>query len=472
MPEWGTVSMIEASPRDAGTAYMAVERHKMDDFAPYIFKTTDFGKTWTTRVNGIPAGDYVHAVRVDPRQPNLLFAGAESGLYVSFDDGAKWQPLQLNLPPAPVNDLVVKNDDLVVATHGRSFWVLDNITPLEQYSDGIAQQDVHLFTPAPASHTIFRPSFFESSNVGKNPPSGAIIDYWLKTAIKPEEKKKDEGEEQGTATPEKPAPKVTLEILDASGKVIRKFPPKQEEEQSPDEPYSREQKPGKLTTDAGLNRFVWDLRYEGATKVEHAPLWGGSTRGPEAVPGHYQATLTVLGKSYTAPLEIKPDPRLKITQADLQKQFDLLLKIRDKLSDIDNTINQIRDLRTQITDINKRLKDDPREKTIADAGKVLDKKMTKVEEALIQTKAKSSQDVLNFPIRLNNQLSALGGVVGSADSAPTQQSYEVFDMLSRQVDEQVANWKSIVATDVKGYDDLVRQQNVPALILLKPETGE
>jgi photosystem II stability/assembly factor-like uncharacterized protein len=472
MPEWATVSMIEASPRDAGTAYMAVERHKMDDFAPYIFKTTDFGKTWTSLVSGIPADDYVHAVRIDPRRPDLLFAGTEKGMYVSFDNGAKWQPLQMNLPPSPVNDLVIKNDDLIVATHGRSFWVLDDITPLEQYSDSIAQEDVHLFTPAPAGHTIFRRSFFELSNVGKNPPEGAVIDYWLKTAIKPEEKKKDEAEEQGAVLPEKPAPTITLEILDASGKVIRKFPPKEEETPTSNEPYSQEHKPGKLTTDAGLNRFVWDQRYEGAAKVAHAPIWGGDTRGPEAVPGRYQVRLTVLDKSYTAPLEIKADPRLNVNQADLQKQFDLLMKIRDKLSDIDNTINQIRDLRSQIKDINKRLKDDPRQKAIADAGKVLDKKMTTVEEALIQTKSKSSQDVLNFPIRLNNQMAALGGVVASAASAPTQQSYEVFDMLSKQVDEQLTNWKNIVSTDVKSYDDAVRQQNVPALILLKPEKGE
>jgi hypothetical protein len=472
MPERATVSMIEASPRDAGTAYMAVERHKMDDFAPYIFKTTDFGKTWTSLVSGIPADDYVHAVRIDPRRPDLLFAGTEKGMYVSFDNGAKWQPLQMNLPPSPVNDLVIKNDDLIVATHGRSFWVLDDITPLEQYSDSIAQEDVHLFTPAPAGHTIFRRSFFELSNVGKNPPEGAVIDYWLKTAIKPEEKKKDEAEEQGAVLPEKPAPTITLEILDASGKVIRKFPPKEEETPTSNEPYSQEHKPGKLTTDAGLNRFVWDQRYEGAAKVAHAPIWGGDTRGPEAVPGRYQVRLTVLDKSYTAPLEIKADPRLNVNQADLQKQFDLLMKIRDKLSDIDNTINQIRDLRSQIKDINKRLKDDPRQKAIADAGKVLDKKMTTVEEALIQTKSKSSQDVLNFPIRLNNQMAALGGVVASAASAPTQQSYEVFDMLSKQVDEQLTNWKNIVSTDVKSYDDAVRQQNVPSLILLKPEKGE
>ncbi len=192
MPDWGTVSMIEASPRDAGTAYAAVERHKSDDFAPYVFKTADFGKTWTKLTNGLPANDYVHAVRVDPRRPDLLFAGTEQGVYVSYDDGANWKSLQLNLPVSPVNDLVIKstdkNNDLVVATHGRSFWVLDDITPLEQYQDSVPSEEAHLFTPFPANHTVFGGSFSTRGNVGHNPPSGAVIDYWLKTAIKPEKK--------------------------------------------------------------------------------------------------------------------------------------------------------------------------------------------------------------------------------------------------------------------------------------------
>jgi photosystem II stability/assembly factor-like uncharacterized protein len=487
MPDWGTVSMIEASPHDAGTAFIAVERHKLDDFAPYIFKTTDFGKSWAKLITGLPPDDYVHAVRVDPLRPNLLFAGTEQGVYVSFDDGAHWQTLQLNLPPAPVNDLVVKNNDLVLATHGRSFWVLDDITPLEQYRDAIPQEDAHLFTPAVTNHTVFRGGFFRAQgNVGKNPPAGAVIYYWLKTAIK----KPDQGKSQDSTTsasdktetaassssPEsgkmdsqKPEDqKITLEILDSSGKVIRKYPKKEEPPDEEEEFFNRDREAGKLPGDAGLNRFVWDLRYEGAIKVPHAPLWGGSTDGPEALPGNYQVRLTVLGKSYTAPLEIKPDPRLKITEDDLAKQFDLLLKIRDKVTETDDAIIQIRDLREQINTVKKRMKNDPREKTIADAGKALDKKMTEVEEALIQTKAKSSQDVLNFPIRLNNQLVALGGVVSSADSAPTEQSYEVFDMLSKAVDEQLAKWKAIVSTDVASYNNLVKQQDVPALMVTKP----
>ncbi len=486
MPEWGTVSMIEASSRDAGTAYLAVERHKSDDFAPYVFKTTDFGKTWSTLITGIPANDYVHAVRVDPRRPNLLFAGTEQGVYVSFDDGARWQPLQLNLPPAPVNDLVVKNNDLVVATHGRSFWVLDDISPLEQYEDSIPLQEAHLFTPAEANHTAFRGSFFApSGNVGKNPPAGAIIDYWLKTSLKKDEDKtKSSGAGETSAKAEtSPAvssemkknegdevPKITLEILDSSGKVIRKYPKKEEAAGDEEEDFfSRGGNAGKLPADAGLNRFVWDLRYEGATKVPKAPLWGGNTDGPEALPGEYQVRLTVLGKSYTAPLEIKVDPRLHLGSDDLAKQFDLLLKIREKVTETDDTIIQIRDLRDQMKAIDTRLKDDPRGKVIGDAGKALDTKMTAVEEALIQTKAKSGQDVLNFPVRLNNHLVALGGVVGSADSAPTKQSYEVFDMLSKALDEQMTKWKAIVATDVAAYNNLVKQQDVPAILLKQPE---
>ncbi len=217
---------------------------------------------------------------------------------------------------------------------------------------------------------------------------------------------------------------------------------------------------------------MWDLKYEGSSKVPKAPLWAGSNDGPEALPGTYQVRLTVLGKSYTASLEVKADPRSNVSEADMEKQFDLLMKIREKLNETDDTVIQIRDLRAQINGINTRLKDDPREKAIADAGKALDKKMTEVEEALIQTKAKSGQDVLNFPIRLNNQLAALGGVVASADSAPTQQSYEVFDMLSKAIDEQTAKWKQIVATDVSAYNNLVKQQDVPALMVMKASAGQ
>jgi photosystem II stability/assembly factor-like uncharacterized protein len=471
MPEWGTVSMIEVSPTDAGTAYLAVERHKMDDFTPYIFKTTDFGKSWTKLVTGIPANVYVHAVRMDAKRAGLLFAGTEHGVYVSFDDGAKWQPMQLNLPVAPVNDLIVKNDDLVVATHGRAFWVLDDITPLRQYSDSISQQDAHLFTPAVTSRMLLEGSPFGGGGaVGKNPPAGALVYYWLKTSLKTPEKKAASVDAAKAESDKKESPKITLEILDSSGKVIRKFPKKEEAGGADEEDFFSRGGGSDLPMDAGLNRFVWDLRYEGATKVPKAPLWGGSTDGPVALPGTYQVKLTVLGKSYTAPLEITPDSRLRTSAADLSKQFDLLMKIREKVTLTDDTIIQIRDLRDQIGVVNKHVGSDAQNKAIADAGKALDKKMTEVEEVLIQTKAKSGQDVLNFPVRLNNHFVALSGVVGSAETAPTQQSYEVFDLLSKQLDEQLAKWNEIVGTEVPAYNNLVKQQQVPALKVTSPES--
>ena len=501
MPEWGTVSMIEASPHAAGTAYVSVQRHKMDDFSPYVFKTTDFGKTWTSLNNGLPADAFVHAVREDRKRKGLLYAGTERGVFFSFDDGANWQSLQGSLPVSPVYDLALHNNDLIAATHGRAFWVLDDLSPLQQYKPENANEDVHLYAPSPANHTQFGGGG-GAGDRGQNPPTGAVIYYSLKTALKkpgekkPEEKKPEaQAAAPGTATPEgkepgqsqpagapvppkpeatpaegaenassKPSP-ITVEILDQKGQVVRKYPPKtQPADEGGDEEGPRPPERG-LPTEAGLNRFVWDMNYEGATRVPRSPLWGGGTDGPEALPGKYQVRLTVNGKQYTAPLEIVRDPRLKVTQQDLEKQFDLLMKIRDRVTQAHDAINQIRDIRAQITALNKRLENQPQAKAVAEAGKQLDKKMTEVEEVLIQTKARSGQDVLNYPIRLNNYLVALGGVVGSADSAPTQASYEVFDMLSKQLDEQLSKWKQILNTDVPAYNDAVRKQEVPAIIL-------
>ncbi len=448
LPEWGTVSMIEASPHNAGTAYVAVERHRMDDSAPYIFKTSDSGKTWTSVATGIPADAYVHAVREDPKRRGLLYAGTEKGFFVSFDDGANWQSLQLNLPVSPV---------------GRAFWILDDISPLRQYTQQAMADDVHIYLPSPVTRAGFG-GFGGGGAIGQNPPSGAVFYYSLKTAIK--DGGKPEEHKDGDAAKKPP---ITLEILDSKGQVVRKYPPKPRPQEDDDEGFGRRGPPPGLPKEAGLNRFVWDLRYEGSSRVPHSPLWAGSTDGPTALPGSYQARLTVQGKTYTAPFEIKPDPRVHVSQQDLEKQFDLLLKLRERITQTHDAVNQIRDIRGQITALNKRLENDPHGKAVAEAGKQLDKKMTEVEEALIQTKARSGQDVLNYPIRLNNQLVALGGVVSSAESAPTQASLDVFDMLSKQLDEQLAKWKQILATDVPAYNDVVKKQEVPAIVLTTKE---
>jgi len=499
MPEWATVNMIEASQYEAGTAYVAADRHRLDDSAPYAFKTSDFGKTWTSITTGLPAEAYVHAVREDKKRKGLLYAATEQGVFVSFDDGGAWQPLQNNLPPSPVWDLIAHNNDLVAATHGRAFWVLDDISPLREHKTDLANEDVHLYAPSASNHTTFGGGFFGGGPfTGQNPPSGAVIYYSLKTALKADKKPAE-----GNASSEKPAakpatekpsappaagaakpemaaaespdakaPPITLEILDQKGQVIRKYPPKpQPGEEGGDEEGGFRPPPRGLPTEAGLNRFVWDMHYEGASRVPRSPLWAGGTDGPEAVPGKYEVRITVKGKQYTAPLEIVPDPRLKVSQADLEKQLDLLLKIRDRVTQAHDTINQIRDIRAQITAFNKKLEGQPQAKTVSEAGKQLDKKMTEVEEVLVQTKAKSNQDVLNYPIRLNNYLTALGGVVESADSAPTQASYDVFEMLSKQLDEQLSKWRQILTTDVPAYNDSVRKQEIPAIILAPEGEG-
>jgi photosystem II stability/assembly factor-like uncharacterized protein len=483
MPEWGTVSMIEASPYETGAAYVAVQRHKMDDVTPYIFKTADFGKTWTAIADGIPAGAYVHAVREDHKRKGLLYAGTENGVFFSLDGGAHWQSLQTNLPPAPVWDLTVHNNDLVAATHGRAFWILDDLSPLQQYKTEAANEDVHLYTSGPAVRAEFGGGFGGGGAVGQNPPNGAVIYYSLKTALKkPEGRRGGEqpsgGESQaeaaaGGAAGTRSTP-ITLEILDQKGQVIRRYPARRPagEEASGGEEEGFGRGPDRpIPTEAGLNRFVWDMRYEGASRVPRSPLWAGNTDGPIAIPGSYQVRLTMQGKPYTAALEIKPDPRIKSTQQDLEKQLDLLLKIRERVTQAHDTVNQIRDIRAQITALNKRLEGQPQAQAVAEAGKQLDKKMTEVEEVLIQTKAKSNQDVLNYPIRLNNYLVALGGVVSSADGMPTQASYDVFATLSKQLDEQLVKWKEILNTGVPAYNDAVQKQSVPAIILAKPGPG-
>jgi len=512
---YSRISLIEAGHFNAGTAYVAVDRHESDDWAPYAFKTTDFGRSWK-RVNGdLPSGAVVRAVREDPKRQGLLYAATEIGVYVSFDDGAHWRSLQRNLPMSSMRDLAVTDRDLVVATHGRAFWVLDDITPLREYQASQTDSDATLYKPSTA-YRFFGGGFGggagRAAAVGQNPPSGAVIYYSLKTALNPAKPAEgSQGEGQVGATPQQPAtateeaaaakqpgtpetnapagakteaqkqevtrqipaekPKeehVTVEILDASGKVIRTYPPKQptlteSQNEEAGEGFTRQAQPNP-TGNAGLNRFVWNLRYEDSTKVPGAILWGGSNNGPVAVPGNYQVRLTLHGKTYTQPLEVKADPRLKVEQADLQKQFDLLLKIRDQVSKVDEAINQMNSVKKQVDDLEKRLPKDEHSKALRDRSRSLTQKIEPIQDSLIQSKAKSSQDVLNFPIRLNNELVALAGSVSSADAAPTEQAYQVFNLLKQRSDEQLASWDQLVKNDVANFNQLAKQE-VQAIIL-------
>ena len=449
LPEWSMVSQIDPSPHDPGTMYLAVNRYKLDDNRPFAYVTTDYGKTWRKIVSGIPDGAFVRAVRQDPVNKNLLFAGTETGVYASFDNGTKWQPLQLNLPVVPITDLVVKDSDLVVATQGRSFWILDDMAPLRQISKATVAETTHLFKPSPTYR--FSGLAFPIPNVGQNPANGALFYYSLKSDVK-------EGEE------------IVLEILDASGKLVRKFSSKPDPDKKAGGGFLAEffgvsGPTDQLPAKAGLNRFSWDLRHPEASTFDGVILWGGGTDGPVAVPGTYQAKLTAGGTTVTEPFEVRKDPRLAATQADLQKQFELQMKIHDKLTATHDGIKRIRSVRDQLTSAMDRAKGTPGEKAVGDAAESLKKKLTAVEEALYQTKNKSSQDPLNYPIRLNNKLAALAGVVGSADTAPTDQSYAVYDDLAAKIDKELATLAEAMDKDVPAFVKLVKDQDVPAIVI-------
>ncbi len=443
LPEWSLVSLIEASPHEAGKAYAAIDRHKLDDLKPYVLKTTDFGKTWTMITNGLPEKAYVHAVREDPARKGLLFAGTEIGPYVSFDDGAHWQPLQLNLPTTPIHDLIVKNNDLVVATHGRSFWVLDDISPLRQVTPQMADQQAFLYAPGTQLRLHYPEEFPRHVPEGENPPPGVLIDYYLKTAPKGE---------------------VTLDILDAQGKVIRHLSSVEKKEtETPPEWPDLQKIEDTIPAKAGMNRFVWDLHAEGPIKVPGEVLGEFRSRGPFVPPGSYQVRLTADGQSQTKPLELKNDPRVKTDQAALEKAYALDLQIRDRLSELHEAINQIRDTRVQLHGLDRRLSEDPRFKDVVASVKQLDDKMSPIEGRMLQVKIKSTEASLNYPVMIDERLHSLQGMIENSDNAPTQPMYQVFDMLTKQLESELVAWRQVLKTDIPALNAKIRQQDIPVI---------
>lgn len=443
MPEWSTVDLIEASPHDANTAYVAVDRHKLDDLKPYIYKTADAGKTWVGITTGIPEGAVVHAVREDPKRRGMLYAGTELGVFTSFDDGAHWQPLQLNLPVSPVHDLVVKDDDLVVATHGRAFWVLDDLTPLRQANPQLAQAESALYQPQTALLLNYPTEFDKRQPVGENPPAGAIIDYYFKTAPKEE---------------------VTLDVLDAQGKLVRHLSSKEKKENDqPPEWPDRVESTKTIPAAEGMNRFAWDLRYDDPVQTPGAFYSGEGPRGPKVLPGDYQVKITAAGKGQTAPLHIVMDPRIKDADAAVQKQFELSMQVRDRISQLHQAVNEIRNVKAQIQSLHKKFGEDAGAKATLETADELSKKMSTVEEQLIQVNMKSSEGNLVFPNMLNERFDTFSHVIEGANAAPTQSQYDVFKMLSGQLDEQLQKWTQLKTDEVPKVGAAIKQLDLPVL---------
>jgi len=440
MPEWIQINSIEASPHNPKKAYFAATMYKHGDRKPYLYKTVDGGRSWTRIVKGIPEDAFTRVIREDPNVEGLLYAGTETGLYVSFDDGGNWEPLQLNLPIVPVTDLVVHKEmkDLVVATQGRSFWVLDDLPVLYEWK----RKGNGFFPVEPAwrmttSHAPVRPGMA----AGENPPAGAVFHFWLD---------------------EKPEGEAVLEIVNAQGKVIRRFSTarQQDGEAREEEGVRRRGGPPQpaFQVEKGLNRFVWDLRHEEAKRIPNLILWAGSTLGPKAAPGRYKARFSAGKISFETEFEIRKDPRLaEITQEDLEKQEQFLLQIRDKLTEIHEAILRIRDVRSQVEAWGKR------DKALEKPAKELAAKLTAVEEELYQTRNRSPQDPLNYPIKLNNKLAALASVAGSAEARPTDQSYQLYEELASKTNAQLRTLDGLLKTDLETFNRLVREKNLPAV---------
>ncbi len=533
LPEWALISIVEPSPHDPATAYVAATRYKHDDFKPYLLKTADYGQTWTPIVAGIPEDDFTRVIREDPERRGLLYCGTETGVWVSFDDGARWQRLRNNLPVVPIHDLVVKEGDLVVATHGRSFWILDDLTPLRRIAGEVAQADAHLFPPRPAVRFVTnrgfghppaegknyrmtgatmvayrqqeKPSTGEKVDVyldaGKNPPDGVIVTYYLKErpegevrltfldardqeiksfTSKPEQSEEDkagggDGSGDGAAPETVAEAPLAGEGVEAVGAVGEAAPATSSTSTTAaaSAVAKEDDQESKVAKEVGTNRFVWNMRYPDATKVEgdkSMEMMGGVT-GPVAPPGRYRVRLVVGDRTLTEEFEIRKDPRVAATDADLRAQFDLLLQIRDKLSETHDTINTIRQLREQIEAWEGRTRGRAAWGGVVEAAKALKERLAAIEGELIQTKAQSRQDTLNFPVMLNAKLAGLIRVVGSADAAPTRQAREAFADLSARIDAQREQFRQVLDRDVAAFNALVRQADVPAVVPPAP-SGE
>jgi photosystem II stability/assembly factor-like uncharacterized protein len=447
LPEWAMVSLIEPSPFDAGTAYAAVDAHKLDNFKPYIFKTTDFGKTWSTLTSGLPDGSYVHVVREDPKRKGMLYAGTETGIWVSFDDGARWQSLQLDLPTTPIHDLIIHDDDLVVATHGRAFWSLDKIDPLRQMKSGMMNEDARLFEPSTVMRSRIGHSKRRREPAGENPAAGAALYYYLKEEAKDPAK---------------------LEILDAQGKVIRTYTSEEKKTEAAPDEGDKDDEAEHIPVKAGPNVFIWDLRYEPPTKIPAAIYDEGDPVGPLVMPGTYQARLTIKGKTSTAPIEVKMDPRLKTSTEDLQKQFDLMMKMRDRQEQMNRAILAIRDLRVQLNLVEKRWSGKDNAKAVIEQSVALRKKIGAIEDELIQVNSKASEDELNYPTKMNSWLGYLQAAVDSADAQPTEGEVAVFADLNQKLDAHLAKWHEVLSTDVPAINEAMTKNGI-AFISAAPE---
>jgi photosystem II stability/assembly factor-like uncharacterized protein len=426
MPDFGRVSQIDASAFTSGAAYVSVRRPLLDDFAPYIFKTADFGRTWSKIVTGIPADAYVHAVREDPTCKGLLYAGTQRGVYASYDDGVSWQSLRLNMPDVPVADLIVEGNELVIATHGRGFWVLDDIAALRQGSPEVLARDMYLFTPPAA--------------VRSGP--GVSLSWYAKTA----------------------PVSARLEILDSAGAVLRSFMTDTLSDSARTAAGAGGGRRGGgelfLPRGAGLKRITWDLRAKGVSGFPGMILWGGGTAGPAVPPGRYTVRLTADGQTLTTPVTVRRNPWLTdITDADLRAQYAFSRRVRDKAEEANQAVIAIRRVKAQLADRQKRSDD----AALKAAGATLTTNSSAVEESVYQVRNQSGQDPLNFPIKVNNRLATLLSMAERGDGPPTNNMPEILGILSSELKVYTDRLAVVWAADLTAVNKELARLNLAPL---------
>ena len=481
MPEWTTISIIDLSPFDAGTAYIAGHRYRDDDPRPYIFKTTDYGKTWSQITGGLPYNEWTWCVRADTLKQGLLYAATERGVYVSFDDGGAWQPLQGdNLPTVPVRDIHVKGNELAIATHGRSFWVLDDLTLLRQLADGARETGVRLYAPAEtyriapqmtagrssnptgkkyllslAAHATWEEITLPNGEVrtqfldaGENPPTGVIVTYRL---------------------PENVAKAgARLTILDSQGTEIRTYGPQpatpERDTRRPPGRKSKEPEGPFMPVETGMNRFLWDMKHEKSSEVEGETGAGSKALpGPLAAPGEYRVRIEVAGETQTATFRLLPDPRVSATPADFAEQTELMLRVRDKVSEVHDAINRIRGVRKQVEEWTARAKASGSPETVEAAAADINEKLSAVEEELIQTRSHNDLDRIATHGKLNLKLKEVIMAVNVSDTRPTDSHHAVFTDLSARADAQIARLKEVLDGDLEKFTALLGELTVPAI---------
>jgi photosystem II stability/assembly factor-like uncharacterized protein len=438
LPE-SQINAVEASPHDPGTAYIAVTRYKFNDYTPHFFRTRDFGKSWQRIVTGIGEESWARVIREDPVRKGLLYAGTELGAYVSFDDGDHWQPLQQNLPVVPVNDLKVQGNDLVAATQGRAFWIMDDVSLLRQLTPDLPGKTIAMVETGPAYRLPGGGFSLPIPRIGQTPPSGAQLLFYLKNA-------------PDSATT------GALEIVDGAGAVIRTWKTR------PGKPGAMGLKADSLPLQQGINRVRWNLQYAGPQGIPGVVSFGGGPGGRMVVPGTYQARLTVGSETATVPVRVVSDPRLSHTAAEYTAQEEVTKALQGMIADLYARVRSIRSARDQVNDLIKRTEARPEGAEIKAAGEALVKRLTEMDELLV-SKATNGQDIINFPTRFDSQLTGLMGAIDGTEPPLTGGQRQRFADLQAEWARHKATVDQVLGADLDAFNLLVGEKNVPAVVL-------